>query len=171
MNTNDFLHGQLDDQTIDQLSDQIGTEQKEQTRTAAKGVIATLLAGLNKNAENPGGIKSILAAIDRDHDGNILEDLPAFLLVKRLFHNPKTTDGEGILDNIFGSRKEEVKEGMSRSSGLNLGQIGRLLVTMAPLVMGALGKVRRQNNLDSGGFQNLLQRSLGSHKDRTLGWF
>ena len=160
MNTDDILQGQLDDQTIDHLSDQIGIEQKEKTKTAAKGAIATLLSGLNKNAQKPGGINALLAAIDRDHDGNILEDIPAFLFGKRRSPNPKTTDGEGILDHVLGSRKEEVKENMSRTSGLNIGQIGRLLVTLAPLVMGALGKMRRQSNLDPGGFQNLLKRSI-----------
>ena len=158
MDTNDILHGQLDDQTIDHLSDQIGTEQKDKTRTAAKGVIGSLLSGLNNNVQKPGGLNALLAAIDRDHDGNILEDLPAFLFGRRQAQNPKTTDGEGILDHVFGSRQEEVKEQVSRSSGLNLGQIGRLLITLAPMVMGALGRTRRQSNLDPGGFQNLLRR-------------
>lgn len=158
MNPNDILDGQLDDQTIDHLSDQIGTQQKEKTRSAAKGAIATLLSGLNNNAQRPGGIKALLAAIDRDHDGNILEDIPAFLFGSRRSQNPKTTDGEGILDHILGRRKEEVKEDMSRSTGFNIGQISRMLVTLAPLVMGALGRARRQNNLDEGGFQNLLRR-------------
>ena len=160
MNTDDILQGQLDDQTIDHLSDQIGTEQKEKTKTAAKGAIATILSGLNRNAQKPGGINALLAAIDRDHDGNILEDIPAFLFGRRQVQNPKTTDGEGILDHVLGSRKEEVKENMSRTTGLNIGQIGRLLVTLAPLVMGALGKMRQQRNLDPGGFQNLLKRSI-----------
>ena len=160
MNINDFLHGHLDDQMIDQLSDQIGTEQKDKTKTAAKGVIATLLAGLNNNAHQPGGLKAILAAIDRDHDGNILEDLPSFLFGRRQVQNPKTMDGEGILDHVLGSRQEEVKDQMSRSTGFNLSQIGRLLITLAPMVMGALGRARQQSNLDAGGFQNLLQRSI-----------
>ena len=160
MNTDDILQGQLDDQTIDHLSDQIGTEQKEKTKTAAKGAIATILSGLNRNAQKPGGINALLAAIDRDHDGNILEDIPAFLFGRRQVQNPKTTDGEGILDHVLGSRKEEVKENMSRTTGLNIGQIGRLLVTLAPLVMGALGRMRQQRNLDPGGFQNLLKRSI-----------
>ena len=160
MNTDDILQGQLDDQTIDHLSDQIGTEQKEKTKTAAKGAIATILSGLNRNAQKPGGINALLAAIDRDHDGNILEDIPAFLFGRRQVQNPKTTDGEGILDHVLGNRKEEVKENMSRTTGLNIGQIGRLLVTLAPLVMGALGRMRQQRNLDPGGFQNLLKRSI-----------
>jgi hypothetical protein len=171
MNTNDILQGQLDDQTIDHLSDQIGTEQKEKTKTAAKGAIATLLSGLNNNAKKPGGINALLAAIDRDHDGNILEDIPAFLFGRRPAQNPKTTDGEGILDHILGDRKEEVKENMSKRTGLNLGQISRLLVSLAPLVMGALGRMRNQSNLDAGGFQNLLQRSLSNQEDRNLNWF
>jgi len=170
MNTNDILDGQLDDQTIDHLSDQIGTEQKETTRTAAQGAIATLLSGLSRNAQKPGGINALLAAIDRDHDGNILEDIPAFLFGRQRTQNPKTTDGEGILDHILGGRKEEVKENMSRKTGLNLGQISRLLVTIAPLLMGALGRMRNRNNLDAGGFQDLLQRSLNQQDNRNLGW-
>jgi hypothetical protein len=89
MNTNDILQGHLDDQTIDHLSDQIGTEQKEKTKTAAKGAIATILSGLNLNAQKPVVSIALLAAIDRDHDGNILEDIPAFLFGQRRPPNPK----------------------------------------------------------------------------------
>ena len=55
MNVIELLQGQLDDNLIQQLSQQIGGASPEQTQAAASGIISTLVAGLNKNAAQPGG--------------------------------------------------------------------------------------------------------------------
>ena len=43
-------------------------------------------------------------------------------------------------------------------------------MNIAPLLMGALGRMRNRNNLDAGGFQDLLQRSLNQQDNRNLDW-
>jgi len=46
---------------------------------------------------------------------------------------------------------------LGQASGLNMGSAASLLALLAPLVMGALGKMQRQQGLDSGGLANVLQ--------------
>ena len=83
MNVIELLQGQLDENLIQQLSQHIGAESTEQTEAAASGIISTLVAGLNKNAATPDGATALVSAIDRDHDGSILEDVAGFLLGSR----------------------------------------------------------------------------------------
>jgi len=45
---------------------------------------------------------------------------------------------------------------LGKASGLNAGSAGSLLAMLAPLVMGALGRIQRQSGLDSGGLANML---------------
>jgi hypothetical protein len=57
---------------------------------------------------------------------------------------------------------------VSKMSGLDSNKAGNLMATLAPVVMGMLGKAKRQNNLDQGGISDLLggfakqQQSSGS---------
>ncbi|MBK8833074.1 MAG: DUF937 domain-containing protein [Saprospiraceae bacterium] len=95
MNVIELLQGQLDENLIQQLSQHIGAESTEQTEAAASGIISTLVAGLNKNAATPDGATALVSAIDRDHDGSILEDVAGFLLGSRETSNSSTLNGAG----------------------------------------------------------------------------
>ena len=45
---------------------------------------------------------------------------------------------------------------ISKMSGLDNSQTGNLMSMLAPVVMGMLGKAKREQNLDSGGLTDLL---------------
>ncbi len=47
---------------------------------------------------------------------------------------------------------------MSKNSGLDVGQVAQLLITLAPIVMGYLGRQKQQQGLDSGGLSNMLNQ-------------
>jgi hypothetical protein len=70
----EILQSQLSDDMLGQISQQIGAD-KEQTAVAANGVFATLVGGLANNASSESGLASLGAALDRDHDGSMLDDL------------------------------------------------------------------------------------------------
>src|SRR5688572_4438810 len=106
MKETDVLDGKLDQDLISELRREIGAESNEQTEAAASGVISSLVAGLNRNAEKPGGLDGLLAALDRDHDGSILDDAVGFIFGRKKIPNPKTTDGPGILEHIFGNKQD-----------------------------------------------------------------
>ena len=45
---------------------------------------------------------------------------------------------------------------VSQKSGMDIGQVAQLLITLAPIVMGFLGKKKQEQNLDANGLQNML---------------
>ncbi len=158
----DLLQGQLDDNVIEHLSQQIGGASKEQTAAAADGILSTLMAALAKNAAAPGGASALSAALDRDHDGSILDDVVGMMSGQRQAANPSMLNGAGILKHVLGGKQGNVIEMISKMSGLQSGNAGNLLQILAPLVMGALGRQKRQQSLDDNGLSDFLNKSVNS---------
>lgn len=164
----DLLQGQLSDGLVNQLSNQLGGADREQTATATTGIVNTLLTALAKNASTPEGANALNNALERDHDGSLVNNLMDFLGGNHQVENPKTTNGTGILDHILGDRQNSAIHMISQMSGLNNGQTGSLMTTLAPIIMGLLGQQKRQQGLDANGIFDLLngtvtqQRSSGN---------
>jgi hypothetical protein len=55
--------------------------------------------------------------------------------------------GGKILGHILGGRRTQVEQGVAQQSGLDQQQIGKLLVILAPIVMGVLARRKQQQNL------------------------
>lgn len=162
MNVVELLQGQLDDNLISQLTQQIGAESPEQTAAAASGIISTLVAGLNKNVERPGGADALVSALDRDHDGSLLDDVAGFLMGNRQAANPKTVNGMGILGHILGGNQFNVASVLGKATGLDSSQVGKLMIALAPMVLAALGKARAQEGLNAEGLGGLLRGTVQS---------
>lgn len=173
-----ILQGQLSDDVLDNLSQHIGAE-KEQTATAASGIFATLLGGLANNASSEQGLSALGSALDRNHDGSVLDDLMGMAGGILQGQSTGPTNGAGILNHVLGDRQEVAAAQISQSSGLNMGQVMKLMPILAPIVMGVLGKARSSGGLGlgdlasiltgsaqqaqtSGGFGDLLGNVLGS---------
>ena len=131
------------------LAAAIGADEPS-TQSAVRAALPLLLGALQRNASSPEGAQSLQGALERDHDGSVLARLGD------LADDPSTSSGEGILRHAFGGQQRAVEQGISQSSGLSPAQVARLLTTVAPVVMGMLGKLRRERNLDSGGLADLL---------------
>lgn len=108
------------------------------TERALAAALPVLVIALARNAASAEGARSLLAALDRDHDGSILDDLPGALA------GVPSGSGDGIVRHILGLRRGAVEVQISRQAGLDAGSVGRLLATIAPVVMGALGRARRR---------------------------
>lgn len=160
MNIIEQIQERLDDNTIHELTSQIGADSPEQTEAAANGIISTLIAGLSKNTESPEGAASLVSALDRDHDGSFLNDLTGHLFGRKQPENPKTTDGEGILDHILGNKKSEVPNLIQRVTGMDRGKIMQLMITLAPMVLGILGKMRKKQGIGSNDISDLLRGTV-----------
>ena len=162
----DLLQGQLSDGLIDQLSKQIGAPQ-QQTRTAADSILSSLIGGLARNAQKPGGADALANALDNDHDGSLLDNLNDLIGGGQSNNiNPRAANGAGILKHILGGKQGNIMDMVSQISGLGQGQTGDLMKMLAPVVMGMLGKQKRQIGLDSGGLANILAGALGTQQQR-----
>lgn len=171
MDLMDLLQGQLSEGMIDQLSNQLGGADKQQTAAAASGILSTLMGGLAKNAASPAGASSLASALDRDHDGSILDDVMGMLSGQNQAQNARAMNGAGILNHVLGPRQGNAVSMISKMSGLDQGKTGNLMMMLAPLVMGALGKTKRQQGLDVGDLASLLSGTVSNRKqaDPTMG--
>lgn len=146
-----------DDNLIQQLTQQIGASNPEQTKTAATGITTALVSALAKNAAKPEGGSALAAALDRDHDGSILDDVMGMLSGQAQPANQNALNGAGIINHVLGNNQGGVIDMISKMSGLDKGKAGNLMITLAPLIMGALGKTKKQSGLDIGGLLGMLQ--------------
>ena len=164
MDLMDLLQGQLGEGMIDQLSSQLGGADKQQTAAAASGIMSTLLGGLAKNAAKPEGASALANALDRDHDGSILDDVMGLLSGQAANQNARAANGAGILNHILGPNQGGAIQMISKMSGLDSSKTGNLMTMLAPMLMGALGKTKRQQGLDVGGLASLLSGTVTQQK-------
>lgn len=160
----DLLHGQLDENVVSHLSNQIGGASHEQTATATQGIISTLLSGLAKNASTPEGAVSLNNALERDHDGGLLGNLMGLFGGQVAPEQARAANGAGILNHILGPQQSGAVEMISRTSGLNNDQTGNLMSMLAPMVMSMLGQQKKQQGLDVSGLAGLLTNSVGQQQ-------
>lgn len=142
--------------TVSSMSRQLGTDESA-TQGALGAALPLMLEALTRNAANPEGAASLHGAL-RDHDGSLLDDLPGYL------GRPNLADGDGILGHVFGNRRSAVEQGIGRSSGLDAGDVAKLMATVAPLVMAYLGRRQREAGVDSAG----LGPALAAERERAL---
>lgn len=157
MDLTQVVQRQLSGQTIEQLSQQLGGVDKQKTALATSAITSVLMSALAKNASSPDGAASLNTALERDHDGSILEDISGMLSGQRADQSQnRALNGSGILGHILGGKQSQVIDMVSKMSGLDSGKTGSLMLMLAPVIMGMLGKAKRQQNLDSGGIGDLL---------------
>ena len=138
--------------TTRQISQQLGVDEKS-AETAISGALPVLIGALARNSASTDGAKSLSKALDRDHDGSVLDDIAGFL-----GSGQSGSMGEAILGHVLGGRRDAVETGIGRASGLNASQVSQLMAMLAPLVMGALGREKRRNGLDASGLSDVLGR-------------
>lgn len=148
MDISSLLQGPMGQQMVNGVVNQLGIK-NEQAQMAIAAAVPFLLTALNKNASS-GDAQNISNAIDRDHDGSILDNLGGF------FSGGNFSDGASILNHVLGNRQGQVENAIGKSTGLNASQIASILAMVAPIVMGYLGKEKRQNGMDAGGLTGLL---------------
>ena len=142
--------------TVSQLSNKIGADQGT-TQNALMAALPMILGALNKNTNSQDGAGSLFNALQRDHDGSLLDNLGGFL--GGAMGGGKATDGPGILGHIFGNKVDQAQSGLAQATGLGQQQAGGLLATLAPIVMGALGQAQRQGGQDQAGLSGLLAQA------------
>jgi hypothetical protein len=154
-----ILQNQLSDEMLDHLSGQIGAD-KQQTAAAANGIFASMVGGLAKNASTEGGLAALGNALDRDHDGSMLDDL--FGMVGGMMQGnaqQPAANGLGILGHVLGDQQETAAQHVSQNSGLNMSQVMKLMPILAPIVMQVLGKAKSAGGLDLGSLAGILMGS------------
>ena len=142
------LLGLLQGQDIGNLASQVGGNEGE-VKNGVMAALPAMLAALGKNAGTEKGAEELNNALEKKHDGSILDNLSGYL------SNPDLKDGAGILNHLFGNQTSNVANAVSQSSGLDTNGSMKMLQMLAPILMGMLGQQKKQNNLDAKGLGNL----------------
>jgi len=145
----DMLQRRLGSDAVNQISNRIGADPGT-TGNAIDAALPLLISAMARNAGDPNQAQSLAKAVSDDHDGSVLDDVPGY--VGRASEKP----GVGILRHVLGGRQQAVQHGLSQATGLEAGKAATLLTMLAPLVMGAVGRAKRENGLDAGGISTLL---------------
>ena len=156
MDLTSLIQSQLSEGLIDQLSNQLGGVDKEKTTAATSSILTTLLGAMARNASTPDGAAALNNALENDHDGSILDDVMGMVTGQRSIENERAVNGSGILNHVLGNRQGGAIDMISKMSGLDASKTGSLMTTLAPIVMGMLGKAKREQGLDQGGLTDLL---------------
>lgn len=153
-----------DDNFIDNLSQQIGGAEREQTRSAANGIVAAMSSAMTKTAATPQGASGLLSMLDKDGDGSIIDDVMEMVSggggqaggqAGGLMQN-----GAGIVNALLGGKQGGIIEMISKMSGLNSQKTGSLMSMLAPIVLSALTKSsggKQQGGFDIGSIIGMLQ--------------
>ena len=118
--------------------------------TAVQMAVPLILAALARNASKPQGAESLHQAINNDHDGSIFDNLTNYL------GNPQSANGAGILGHVFEGQQATLESKLAQATGMDPNSASGLLETVAPLVMGELGREQQQNGLTPSDLSSLL---------------
>jgi len=143
------LIGSLTGDSISGLSQQLGVDENK-TSKAIGLAVPLLLSALAKNTSNDKGAQSLANALNRDHDGSILNDITGHV------QSGSLDDGLGILGHVLGGNQSKIEATLSEHTGLDAASITKLLAILAPVVLGMLGKQQKQESLDPTGLSALL---------------
>jgi hypothetical protein len=138
---------------VEKVAGRLGVDPGK-ANAALASAIPALMAGLAKNAQRPDGAAALSSALDKDHDGSVLDD-------DSYFDHYEEQKGDKILGHVFGQRQGAVQSEVSQLSGLTGGQGAELLKMLAPLVMGYLGKQKSGGGLDIGDLAKIVSGGGG----------
>jgi hypothetical protein len=142
---------QLGGPGVAEIGRQTGLAPAEASRAVA-GALPAILAGLaNSTARTSTGAASLASALDRDHDGSVLDDLAGFL-----GGAGAAAAGGSILGHVFGDRRRSVESGLGKASGLDPATMAKVMAMLAPIVMAMLARRKNTRGLDPGGLASML---------------
>lgn len=119
---------------IDQIASRLGVEPAVAKQAVEEGG-ATILTGLQRNAQSPDGASALAQALGKHGGAGDQIDLD----------NLDTADGDKILGHVFGDQKSAVEQKLNdepKTAGIDF---GKLLPMLAPIVMGLLAKKQQSS--------------------------
>lgn len=151
------ITGMLSGDTLGRVSQQIGLPQ-DKAKQVLPDIIAVITGALASNASSKKEAQLISAALVKDHDGSILDNIIDYI------GSYQNGDGNGILRHVLGNNRASVESLLSKKTGLDINSIANLLTMAAPLIMGIIGKAQKQQNLDLDSLTNLLKNEQSQAK-------
>lgn len=130
----DMVQAHLGGNGVAQLAQHLGTDPNT-AQAAMAAALPMLLGGMAQTASQPGGADVIHAETDNHAAGTTAPATAA------------PTPGGGLLGRILGGKQNDVRQEVSKTSGLDIHQAEKALLFLAPIVMTQLARKRQEGNL------------------------
>ena len=155
----DLLTGSAGNQVASEAENKFGISKNQVIALLAVAAPLVISYLRKKSQESSNEAEALNNALDKDHDGSILND-PAQATARQ-------QEGGSILDHVFGGQKSTVENQLSQNTGISMDKIGPILAMLAPLIMGYIGKEKQSNGVTSGGgLGDLLGGILGNAQNQ-----
>jgi hypothetical protein len=158
-----LIISQLGGDSVSKISDKLGVDQAQAQRAIGLA-LPVIIGALNRNASSTDGAQALTSALQRDHDGSILQNLG-----DKVSQQATINDGMAILGHIFGEKQGGVANSISKGTGLDPQAAAQLFAMLAPIVMGALGQIQQKKSLDAQGVSQVLQQERSTVEQTTSG--
>ena len=159
----DLLGPQKGSEAVDEISRNVGAD-NSMVNMAIQAALPMLINGLANNAATPQGAESLNSALEQDNHASVLDNLGGLggmIFGQQEAAPPRQADAGGILGHILGGNQGQVAEQVSQKSGLDIGKVAQILMFLAPIVMGYLGRQKQEQNVGANGLGGLLGGLLG----------
>ena len=131
----DMVQQHLGANEVNQISQQLDVP-PSQAQSAITAALPMIVGGMASNASQPGGSDAIHQSLE-SHAG-ILGNLGGLL------GGGGVADGGGLLGKVLGQHQAPVQQGVSQASGLDPDKTRKLLLMLAPIVVGVLAHKHAQ---------------------------
>lgn len=139
----DLITGNAGNQVASEAENKFGISKNQVIALLAVAAPLVISYLKKKSQENSEEADALSNALDKDHDGSILND-PSQAAARQ-------QEGGSILDHIFGGQKATVENQLSQNTGISMDKIGPIMAMLAPLIMGYIGKQKQSSGVTSGG--------------------
>lgn len=154
-----------DSDELKSLGNQFGIDSSSLNKILGD-VVPTLGQGVQKNAQAPGGLESLMGALQKGDHQRYLNDFSA------VSGQDGIADGNNILGHVLGSKdaSRNVAAHAAQKSGVSPDLIKQMLPMIATMVMGTLSKQSKSGaeeaaQGDSSGLGGMLSSMLDSDGD------
>jgi len=156
----DLLNSPMGKTIINGVAGSTGQDSSK-TGSVLTMALPVLMKAMQRNAATPQGAEGLMGALSK-HDGGILDNLGD--LFNGGVNQDVVNDGGKILGHVLGAKQQGVEQVIGQKTGMDLGAVGNILKTAAPILMGVLGKQSQQSGVsNAGGIGDLLGGMLGGN--------
>lgn len=158
MDLMNMFQQQLTGAVVNQMAQKVGLGGNTQaTTSAAQNVFSTLMGAVSKNASTPQGAEALNNALEKDHNGGLMDNLTSFLGSGPTENvSARTENGSGILKHLLGNKEQGIVQGLSKVNNMTPDATQSMMQTIAPMVMGMLGKAKQQQGFDASSLTSFL---------------
>jgi hypothetical protein len=131
------------------ISKSVGGDGKAVQSALGMG-IPLVVGSMASTASKPGGTDILTKMLAQGASNNPMDNLGGFL------GNPAAAGGSGMVSTLFGSQMGTIQNAISQKTGLPPVAVSKVLEIATPMVMGYVGKMFVQQNMDTKSLTTLL---------------